>query len=66
MQYKGVFFLRKFKNYVNGGGNGVLFRLLLYFCTRFWNIKQKNTWAVLYDQLPRNPPGWEHSKGTWL
>ena len=23
-------------------------------------------WAVLYGQLPRNPPGWEHSKGTWL
>ncbi len=22
--------------------------------------------AVLYGQLPRNPPGWEHSKGTWL
>ena len=21
---------------------------------------------VLYGQLPRNPPGWERSKGTWL
>ena len=21
---------------------------------------------VSYGQLPRNPPGWEHSKGTWL
>ena len=26
----------------------------------------KFSWAVLHGQLPRNPPGWEHSKGTWL
>jgi len=26
----------------------------------------EQTRAVLYGQLPRNPPGWEHSKGTWL
>ena len=42
-------------------------------CTRFALIfqailkKPKNEHErVLYGQLPRNPPGWERSKGTWL
>jgi len=76
MHYKGVFFLRKLKKYVNRRINYVLFILLLYFCTAF-DMRNDNfqlstvncqfvTRAVLYDQLPRNPPGWEHSKGTWL
>ena len=38
-------------------------------CTRFALILQaifEKHERVLYGQLPRNPPGWERSKGTWL
>ena len=46
-----------------------------YFSGNIWQVQRKavllhplkrRDGQVSYDQLPRNPPGWEHSKGTWL
>ena len=45
-----------------------------YLCIAFENsklfrsyvVKAKQNGQVLHDQLPRNPPGRERSKGTWL